>query len=143
MMCWLKRASRFRIILEMVSYCCLSWCHYSSSYSHIDPLPVHLRMLVDAQVKEYMTMTKREKNDLTWDIIRKVRASEGRFLKKDKAGWWYEASEEETREKVAKTFANTASKHPNGRRPATAAAYIPPAKRGRMDEQNSCFGFCK
>ena len=60
----------------------------------------YMRFLVDQKIVAYMEASKREKAAMTWQVVKDVQASSGRFLKKGSDDWWIETTDQEARDKV-------------------------------------------
>lgn len=68
---------------------------------------MHFRFLIDEHLDEHLQSSLTEKVALTWRLVKQVKDSSGRFLKKADGGWWIEATDSEARDKVAFTFSNS------------------------------------
>jgi hypothetical protein len=81
---------------------------------HVHPGNQHLRALVDLIRDEYEGAQYGAKPAIAAKIVASIKQNRGRFLKKDKDGWWVEAPDKAAKEKVGHTFrtarlANSAS----------------------------------
>jgi hypothetical protein len=77
---------------------------------------VRLRHLVENHLDAYLKMSKADKSAMARHVMLAVKEhGNGRFLKKDRDGWWVEIDEELTRDKVIKTFSTArATKESSG-----------------------------
>ena len=76
---------------------------------------VRLRHLVENQLDAYLKMRKGDKSVMARQVVEAVKQGNGRFLKKDRDGWWVEIDEELARDKVIKSFTSArATKESSG-----------------------------
>ena len=87
---------------------------------------VVLRQLVELRLEEYNAARKGDKTTFTRDVVQLVK---GRFVKKDKDGWWEEVSEAYAREKVVRVFGSLRMKS------KTAPLQEPVFVRSRMEKR--------
>jgi hypothetical protein len=106
------------------------------------PGNVHLRTVIGQYLEKYVDAKKRDKPAMFWEVVDIVKKSSGRFLKKDRDGWWIVVTDDEAREKVGKTFTSA----------RMSAKQSPPSlrydddqierKRRKIQEERGCFGSC-
>eukprot|EP00339_Tiarina_fusa_P009864 CAMPEP_0117054296 /NCGR_PEP_ID=MMETSP0472-20121206/37631_1 /TAXON_ID=693140 ORGANISM="Tiarina fusus, Strain LIS" /NCGR_SAMPLE_ID=MMETSP0472 /ASSEMBLY_ACC=CAM_ASM_000603 /LENGTH=443 /DNA_ID=CAMNT_0004769833 /DNA_START=135 /DNA_END=1467 /DNA_ORIENTATION=- len=68
---------------------------------------VRLRAMVESYIDEYISAPKGEKHLVPRKVLTVVRQDGGRFLKKEKDGWWVEVSCADALDKVSKLFLST------------------------------------
>jgi hypothetical protein len=110
---------------------------------------INLRNMVDQYMKDYCDASKNGKTKVTWDVVKTVQATGGRFLKRGDDGWWVTVSDEAARTKVGMSFRtalSTKSRAMQAEQPQFLE--LENRKRFRLDYNNnnsrskSCFGFC-
>ena len=95
------------------------------------PGNVTLAMLVDAERNLYKKADRFEKTARTRDIVRMIKATKGRFLKRTESGnRWVEVSDEVAREKVSHTFrTKTRRQTEDQMRPVSSLEFMAPVRQ--------------
>lgn len=75
------------------------------------PGNTRFRQVVDVHMSQYEAAGRLEKTCIAEIIVRMVKDSNGRFLKRDTAGEWEEADDNDARKKVAHAFRNRRKLH--------------------------------
>lgn len=70
----------------------------------------YMHDLVIAQVPDYSRANREGKTNITWNIVKQIRATGGKFLQKHTNGSWFEIAEKEARLKVSHAMRDCRSK---------------------------------
>jgi hypothetical protein len=71
---------------------------------------VQLRALVDDKLEQYNHTEIGLKVIVVMDVFEAFKAAPGRFLEKDKDGWWQEISDADAKGKISKQFISSGAK---------------------------------
>ena len=108
-----------------------------------------LRHLVQENLDTYMRKPKREKTVMTLQVMEAVKSSNGRFLEKDRAGWWIEVDDERARYKVSKAFSAAKTNSNNNKRGGLSYTEKLNQQQRQLEEmafgasQEACYFDCK
>jgi hypothetical protein len=107
------------------------------------PGNVRLRHLVELRLEDYAVARKSDKTSFTREIVQTMKNSSGRFLKRDRDGWWEEVPDEDAREKVSKAFGSTRVSSTKTSRSHQDPEFLDLGNEKRAKIQtDGCFDFC-